>query len=373
MKKLVKVGKKLKAKISKLQYFFLIPNLMYGKAIGITSGIVVRKVGADAWTAMLIGFIIGTLFVMLSSILAIRFMDKNIVEFTKELIGPRTSFFLGVVLSLYFIISFTISCNVLTLHLKEYLLPQTPFIVLCILYIVLCTYGAFLGIEPIIRFSFFGFIMTMLINITMIAGTINDFKLENLRPIMDRGIVANIMASPYVFIDISMVILSIFIIYPIISDKKDINKITFWGLILGIVSVIIWPIFETGVLGADVMKQFVVVCMQQVRSAELTQYLPRYELIMVSFFVWGLFVQSVVMLYCSMYTMKQVTKIKNNLLILLPLSLVSTVITYYQGRDHNVYINFLSGIWTPISFGLAILVPLILFVCMIFRKNRVNR
>lgn len=364
--------KRLKAKISRLQYFFMIPNLIYGKAIGITSGIVVRKVGGDVWTSMLIGFLIGTLIVMATSVIAIRLGEDNIVQFAKKTMGPRSSYLLGIVLGIYFAIAFTVSSNVLMLHLKEYLLPQTPFLMLCIVYIALCTYGAWLGVEVIIRFSFFGFIMTMLINITMVIGTFRDFRVQNLQPTLDRGIIANVMASPYVFLDISMIILSILIIYPMINNKKNINKITLGGTLLGIISVIIWPIFETGVLGADVMKQFVVVCMQQVRSAELTQYLPRYELIMVSFFVWGLFVQSVVMLYCSMYSFKQATRVKKNPLILIPLAVVCVFITNYQGRDHNDYIKFLTNIWTPVSVILGVGIPLVLAVIMIFRRKKCN-
>ncbi|GFZ31996.1 hypothetical protein CSC2_25220 [Clostridium zeae] len=359
----------MKVKISRLQYFFMIPNLIYGKAIGITSGIVVRKVGGDVWTSMLIGFMIGTLIVMLTSLIAIRLGEDGIVQFTKKAIGPRSSYLLGIILGIYFAVAFTISSNVLMLHLKEYLLPQTPFLMLCIVYIALCTYGAWLGIEVIIRFSFFGFIMTMLINITMILGTFRDFRVQNLQPLFDRGIIANVTASPYVFLDISMIILSILIIYPILNNKKNINKITLGGTLLGIISVIIWPVFETGVLGADVMKQFVVVCMQQVRSAELTQYLPRYELIMVSFFVWGLFVQSVVMLYCSMYSFKQSTRVKKDPMILIPLSIICVFITNYLGRDHNDYIEFLANIWTPVSVILGVGLPIVLAIIMILRRR----
>jgi spore germination protein KB len=350
----------------------MIPNLIYGKAIGITAGIVVRKVGGDVWTSMLIGFLIGTLIVMLTSVIAIRLGEESIVQFTKKAMGPRSSYLLGIILCIYFAVAFTVSSNVLMLHLKEYFLPQTPFLMLCIVYIALCTYGALLGVEVIIRFSFFGFIMTILINITMVIGTFRDFRFYNLQPIFDRGIIANLIASQYVFLDISMIILSMLIIYPMLNNKKNINKITLWGTLLGIINVIIWPVFETGVLGADVMKQFVVVCMQQVRSAELTQYLPRYELIMVSFFVWGLFVQSVVMLYCSMYCFKQATRIKRDPFILIPLAIICVLITNYQGKDHNHYIKFLANIWTPVSVVLGVGIPIVLAIVMIFRRRKLQ-
>ncbi|MBL4937234.1 hypothetical protein JK636_16015 [Clostridium sp. YIM B02515] len=59
------------------------------------------------------------------------------------------------------------------------------------------------------------------------------------------------------------------------------------------------------------MKQFVVVCMQQVRSAQLTNQLV---------------------------------------------------------KDHNKYINFLAFPWSQISIGLSIRQPLLLFVGLLVRK-----
>jgi hypothetical protein len=44
-----------------MQYFLMVPNLLYGKAIGITAGVMVRKLGADTWISMTFGFMIGIL------------------------------------------------------------------------------------------------------------------------------------------------------------------------------------------------------------------------------------------------------------------------------------------------------------------------
>jgi hypothetical protein len=126
--------------------------------------------------------------------------------------------------------------------------------------------------------------MTCLINLTMILGTVADFQLINLRPIFDSGIIKDTIASIYSFSDITMAILAVGMLFPMLDNKKGVGVLSVSSMLLGAVLVLTWPFMETGVLGSDVMKQFVVVCMQQVRSAEITKYLPRYELIMVSFF-----------------------------------------------------------------------------------------
>ncbi|ERI94130.1 spore germination protein [Clostridiales bacterium oral taxon 876 str. F0540] len=362
----------MKEKISRLQFFFMIPNILFGKAIGITAGVIVRKIGADVWTAMTIGFIAGTLTVLLMIYVCSKFPEKTIIDYGEQIFGKWIGKFISLILAIYFAYAYAVSANVITMHLKEYFLTETPFIVLCIVYTLLCAYGVILGVEVVIRFSLFGFIMLWLINITMVLGTVQDFRFINLQPIFDKGLKTNVLNSYYVFSDIAMVVLSVGILYPMINKKKNMGTITFMAMVISTLSIIIWPFFEVGVLGADVMKQFVVVCMQQVRSAQLTIYLPRYELIMVSFFVWSVFVQSVVMFWCSLYSFKSILGFKRDRLLVSIMTPMLILLTNTLGRDHNNYINFLSYPWSQISGVLSISLP-VLFILGIAMRPKLRK
>lgn len=360
----------MKQKIDRLQYFFMIPSLLFGKAIGITSGVIVRKIGSDVWVAMIIGFIFGTIAAILMAYICSKFPEKTMVEFAEDLFGKWIAKLIALILAVYFAYAYAVSANVMTLHLKEYFLPETPFIVLCIVYTVLCTYGVIMGAEVVIRFSFFGFFMLWAINITMILGTLADFRILNIFPIFDKGIKANITSSIYVFCDTAMAILAIGMIYPMLNNKKKSVSITLGAMIAGAISVIIWPFFEIAVLGAEVMKQFVVVCMQQVRSAQLTRYLPRYELIMVSFFVWSLYVQSVLMFWGSDYCIKRIVGIKKGKLVAYLLTPILIWLTNYLGHDHQVYIGFLNAPWAQVSTALGVGLPILFLIAVTFKEMR---
>lgn len=361
------------AKIDRMQYFFMIPNLLFGKAIGITAGVMVRKLGKDTWQSMTIGFIIGIIIMFLLIYLCSKFPDKTIIEFSQQILGKWPGCVLGFLLALFFIMVFGASANVMTLHLSEYFLPQTPFILICTLYILLCMYGVLLGIEVAIRFSLVGFIMSVLICITMLTGTTEDLKPINLLPILDNGLWADIAGSFYIFGDISMAILAIGFIYPLLNQKKKIYKITFWSMVIAACMVIVWPVFEIMVLGPDLMRQYVVVCMQQIRCAQLTKYLPRYELIMVSFFTFGVFVQSSLMFYCAKHCIKQVTGIKKDWVIILPLTVILIIVTYFMAKDHNKFIDFLTYPYSQICVAFSIGIPVILFVIALLRGRLKNQ
>ena len=361
------------AKIQRMRYFFMIPNLLFGKAVGITAGVMARKLGADTWISMTIGFMIGIAIMLLMVYLCSKFPDKTIIEFAEVLIGKWVGRGIGIILALFFIMAFGASANVMTLHLSEYFLPETPFFIICLLYTLLCMYGVFLGVEVVVRFSLVGFIMIVLINIAMVTGTIEDIKTINLLPLMDRGLISDIAGSIYIFGDISMAILAVGFLYPMLNKKKKVFRITFWAMVTGAFMVIIWPIYEILVLGPDLMKQTVVVCMRLIRCAQLTKYVPRYELIMVSFFTFGVLVQSVAMFYCAKYCIKQITKIKKDWIMILPLTVILVFVTYYMAVDHNNYVNFLSFPYSQICAALSISLPVILFFTALFRGKLKRR
>ncbi|MCF6093302.1 spore germination protein [Microaerobacter geothermalis] len=355
------------AKIDQIQYFSLFPNLVFGKAIGFTSGVLSRQVGADVWTSMLIGFVIGTLIMLFMTFIGSRFPDKTILQYSSHLLGKWPAKWIGVILFLFFSVAFTTSANVITLHIKEYLLPETPMIVLTVSYVLLSMYGVILGIEVILRLALFALIMTILLDFLMVIGSIAKFDIMNLLPLFDRGIVKNITSSIYLFPDLSFAVLAVGMLFPLLNQKKKAYSLTFKSMIAATLLTVTWPLFEIGVMGADITKQYVVTCMQMARSAQLTLYLPRYELIMMILFVWGVIIQSMVMFYCAMYSFKQTTGIKKDWYIILPLSLILMIGTYLLGYDHNRFVDFLTTPWPQITTSLSTGLPVILFLAALIR------
>ncbi|NPV93488.1 MAG: endospore germination permease [Firmicutes bacterium] len=354
-------------KISRMQYFFMIPNLLFGKAIGVTSGVMVRRLGADNWLAMAIGFGIGILIMLLMVFLCSRFPDKTIVEFSEEILGKWIGKLVGLVLGIFFIFAFGASANTMTLHLSQYFMPETPYILICLLYTLLCMYGVFLGPEVVARFSLVGFIMLFMITLTMTVGTIGSLKPINLFPLMNRGILENVVGSTYIFGDIAFVVLSAGFIYPLLDNKARVGAISFWAMIIGALSILVWPVFEIMVLGPDLMKQYVVVCMQQIRCAQLTKYFPRQELIMVSFFTFSLFVQSAVLFFCSKHSFRQAAGIMKEWVIILPLTVVLVIVTYYMGVDNNRYIDILAFPYSQVCASISLGLPAVLLLTALFR------
>ena len=157
-----------------------------------------------------------------------------------------------------------------------------------------------------------------------------------------------------------------------LNKKKKSLSLSFWASITATVMVVIWPFMETATMGADVMKQFVIVCMQHIRGVQLTRFFPRSELIMINLFVWSVYIQSAIMLFCCIYSAKQVIKIKKEWHLSVPLTAILLVITYYLGFDHNKFADFLAYLWPQAVAALSIGLPTILLIASFFGKRKVK-
>ena len=163
-------------------------------------------------------------------------------------------------------------------------------------------------------------------------------------------------------------------IYPLLNNKDKTFVISFWAMVLSGILILIWPIMELGVIGSGAMQQYVVVCMQQVRCAQLTRYLPRYELIMVSFFTFTTFVQSATMYYCSVQSFQQSSgMLKNRQIIILLLAIAMFLATFLMANDHNNYIHFLAYPWAQICTILSLGLPVVLIMTALIRGKLKNK
>lgn len=357
----------MKLKIARLQYFSMIPNLIYGKAIGITSGVFVRSIGADTWTSMLIGFLAGILAMAVMAFLGSKFPEKTVIQYAEELLGKWIAKALGLLLAAFFLVAYALSADVMVMHLSDYFLPETPMIVICLFYALLVLYGAWVGFETISRISLIGLLMLIALNITMYIGVAKDFRLINLQPLMEKGVTANITDSVYIFSDIAMAVLAVGILFPSLRVKHKAVSISIWSMVVATVLVVSWPFMETGVMGPEIMKKYVVVCMEQIRCVQLTKFFPRSELLMVSFFVFTMYVQSTAMLHCSKYCLKQITGLKKDWIILIPLAAAGLYLSHLFVKDENNYVGFLTWPWPQICLVLTLGIPLLLVLGALLR------
>lgn len=361
-----------KVQIGSLQAATIFANLVFGKAIGYTSEALARAVGHDAWISMSIAFFAGMIVIALMVWLVRRCGGRPAAEFIPRLLGRPLGAVALLLLALFFFGAFLTSAITITQHVNDYLMTETPLLVFVVIYTLVCMYGAYLGLEVTARLSVLGLALTLLLDVLVVIGSIDHMDVERLLPIMDHGAIAVTSASFIAAQDVAYATAAALVLLPLTrAAPGKWLKISWWGLGIGALSTLVWPIFEIGVLGADMISQYLIACMQLARAAELSLFLHRYEMLMVVLFVYGVFTQSIVCLYSAVELTAAalpLRRLKRSWLVAV-MGLVGMVVHYFMAFDRQWYGRFLSDGWPYVAVPLGWGLPLLLCAVALVRPG----
>ncbi len=353
-----------RVRISGLQMATILANLVFGKAIGYTSEVLVRAVGNDAWISMALAFAQGLPIIALMVWLVKRMGGETPELFLKRLLGRWLGRVVLMLLGVFFLGAFITSAITISQHVNDYLMTETPLLVFVVIYTLVCMYGVHLGLEVSARLSVLGLVLVAVLNVLVIAGTINHIDLQRLRPLLDQGIGPVVGASLLAGQDVAMATAAALFLLPATRPGKWL-RVCLWGLGLGALLTLVWPIFEIGVLGADLTARYLIACMQLARAAQLGIFLHRYEMLMVVLFVYSVFTQSIVCLYGCVELAGAALSVgkRGRPWLILGIGVVSMVIHYLLAFDRQTYAHFLAYEWpwiaVPLGWGLPLLLCLV--------------
>lgn len=357
-----------KVRVGSFQVLILLAALPYGKAIGFTAEVMARSVGNDAWLAMLGAFATGMAVVVPVVWLARRFGGQPPQRYLSRLLGrPLAALVLGM-LALFFYGAFITSAITIELHINDYLMTETPLFVFVLLWTLLTMYGVYLGPEVAARLAIPGLFFFAALNLLMVLGSVDHVDLTRLLPLFDHGLPAVAAASLAADTDVGVAVAAALFLLPLTGRSGAWLRLSWWGLALGALLTVTWPIFEIGVLGPEVTAQYLIACMQLARAAELSIYVHRYELLMVIVFGWGMLTPCIITLHlaCEVTAAALPWRVRRGALVLV-CGLLTLVPHYYLAYDHDRYGLFLAHVWPRLAVPLAYGLPLLLCAVALLR------
>jgi len=121
--------------INNNQFRAIIVCAMWPTVINYGSGMVARRVGRDMWLSGIIAVLCTAFFVIITVYVGRKFPGKTVVEYSKELLSTIPGKLVGLLLSVYFFIAAANTISMYIHHLTDFLLPETPFLVVTILHV----------------------------------------------------------------------------------------------------------------------------------------------------------------------------------------------------------------------------------------------
>ena len=352
-----------KGKICSWQFLFLIAGFVQGSVllIDFTVGITEHQ----TWMVILAGLAVSAPFLLSYTLLAKRFPGMNVVQINDMVYGR----FLGKIVSIYYIFFYlmTLSFNIRDVGelYTTFLMPDTSFIFLLVVFTATCAYAVTKGIEVLARVSHLFVVTGVFVIISTFTLLIDQMDFSNFLPFFELPFIRifqgiHIMSA----IPFGETIVFLMIIGSLNKTGHEVRN-TFIGLLIGALSLIIVAVRNTAVLGRT-QTIWTAASFQSTRHIDIGTVLTRMD------FLVGIAQTVLIFFKCSLFfyalvtALAQLFGLKSYLPLVLPLAGIEVIIaaTVFQSPIDHAEITQNAGIIysAPLMF---VIPPLSLLIAKI--------
>lgn len=325
------------------------------------------------WVSGIISLLTTLPFMFIIVYVGQSFPGKTIIQYIPDLLGKIPGKLLGFVLCAYFFIVSTNSVSMYIHHLTDFLLPQTPFLVVTVLHVLIISFFIWKGPEVIARTGVIGFALSLVFYLLVFLASVSEINLDRILPVFDSGVIPVLASSIKADSFVGVLPILVTMILPMVSNQKKVLSSAVSGLFIGSFLFIFYFVSELMVMGPNVVALMRIASMDFVRSIQITQYLHRFESFMVALWYWSILVQAAILSSCSIQAFMQTTGMKKKTPVLIIIyGIAMATLTYLLAYNRVLFLHIRENIWQyfaiPIQYGLPILVLLALMVRKIAAK-----
>lgn len=343
-----------KGAISSSQLMFLTAAFVQGSSllIAFTHGITKQ----DTWLVVLSGFAVMLPFLWAYLSLAQKFPEKNLVQIMDIVYGP----FLGKLISAIYI-SFPlqlISTNLRYIgeFFLTYMYPETPLIVILIMFTSVCVWAVRGGIEVISRISVITVVITFIVDFVTSFLLVNEMEFTNFLPAFELSM-KDFIQGTHIMVSIPYGELVVFLmIIPYLNKIKQARSSVLLGLIFGAAALLILTIRDIAALGI-LSTVMVSPSFEAVRLIDIGNIITRMELLVAVVLLITVFIKVCVFLYASVLGIAQLLQLKTYRPLVLPVGILGVSFTVLI-HEHALEQARAADIWPSYAF-LFLLIPIV--------------
>ncbi|WZL72452.1 endospore germination permease [Clostridiaceae bacterium 35-E11] len=345
--------------ISDKQGILLIFFFFIGSSSIFAQGLEAKK---DLWLAFMLGIVMVFPMVLIYARLHHIFPNQDLFDILEICFGKL----LGKIMIVYYTWSvYFIASDILVNYgqfFKVVSLSDTPQIVPIIMFTILCIWAIKEGIEVLGRFSEIFFIVPVLTLLLIILLLIPNMDINHIRPMLQRGFqpvlegAFSVFTFPFAQIVVFTMVLTNFQI------KESSYKVYTIGVLMGAGYLFILSLTNILVLGAEIAETVYYPSYAAVSRIHVTDIIDRMEIVLTIVFVLGGVIKISLLLLC---TCKGITKLcgcKNYRWIVIPISLLTINLAFFQYDSVMYYFEFNREIWPYYHLPFHLIFPMILWI-----------
>ncbi|MGB9793332.1 MAG: GerAB/ArcD/ProY family transporter, partial [Thermacetogeniaceae bacterium] len=188
-----------RGKISQRQTVLLVANTILASMVLYIPALLAEIAGQDAWISVLLAGVAGVVFGLLVVLLGMRHPNKDLVEYSIDLLGPWAGRTVGILFGLFFLYLNGAVVRQFSELLVNLVMPETPLIVFIGVIVALAAYGVYLGLEVFARVNELLFPLAFFIVMVFLMASVPEMRLSNLKPAFVHPCSALLRSSAILF------------------------------------------------------------------------------------------------------------------------------------------------------------------------------
>ncbi|WP_353854598.1 GerAB/ArcD/ProY family transporter [Bacillus sp. Bos-x628] len=163
----------------------------------------------DGWIALSLMSVIYILFIFMNVLMMKKVPFSSYYDYTKEGLGKWLGSATNLLIIIYFLGVASYEVRAMSEMVKFFLLPNTPTTVTMLSFILVSFYLVIGGIGDFARLCPFFLIVTLIILFVAYGFSVQEFELDNLRPVLGEGfspVMKSLNASAISFVGIEMML-----------------------------------------------------------------------------------------------------------------------------------------------------------------------
>ncbi|MDN5277153.1 MAG: spore germination protein [Clostridiales bacterium] len=298
-------------RLSNIQILFIVSSTIIGVTVLTLPRTATELAKAGGFIATFITGVLMALMLIITALLARRFPNYTIMEYSKEIIGLVPAKILGFVFFCYFI---SVGATILRLFcdaIKVLLLENTPLEVLIITFLLAAVYLCLNGISSIAKICELFEPLVIGTMLLVIVLSLKNFNFEELLPAFKQDIFEWLHAVPTLAISYLGFEVLLFIT-PYVQDASKVVKYGFCGILPSIFIYSLFVAVTVGIAGVEPVARSLYPTIQLARYIKFPGgFAERFDIFFMIFWILGAYTTVSSFLYLSSVSITRLLGLRN--------------------------------------------------------------
>jgi spore germination protein KB len=303
------------------------------------------------------------------------FNDLTPIQYSEKILGRFFGKFIGILYIAFLLFNCIVHISLLKRFFGAAIIPETPGYAIALFMVATAIYVVYKGIEPLARAGEIFVPIILLVILLFIALGINNMDFNILLPVLSDSSLADINIGALTVSSRYVDIITLCMLVPNLSSKKDITKIFFVEILVTCLFFILITIATQTTLGLKYSAQAEFPFFTYTRTVDVFDFIQRMESVNVMAWIISSILKYSAYLYFATLGVKHIFRLESNKPFIIPFALLTLILTLTLPTKKSIIMELVLSYKTYpyISLPFILGMPLLMLIIYAFRKKSLKK